>query len=394
LASDRKTPGVRSDIQPQLLRRMTVRRILAVLQERGPSSRADITRVSGISAPTVSKAVTDLLESGLLEEGEFTEPGLGRPGRLLCLATRSAQVLGVVLDARRCGVWATGLDGRLAPESGREFATPGTYDALVDALAEHAQALMDDAPRTLGIGISTPGLINARKHEVVFSPNLHQTNGRSPARDLSARLGVACELFQETHALCLAERMHGGAKGADDFAMLDISTGLGLGVHSGGQLLEGHSGLAGELGHVTIDPVGRLCGCGNRGCLETVATDSALAFLISQRLGRAVDIEETVRLIRSGKLQATDELNRTCEYLSIALAAVINLFNPAALFVHGRLLDVQEGVFGWVVDLTRRRALKPAFDDCRIVQARGSKPQGAITGIIQHLTDAQGPTLD
>src|SRR5258708_10817132 len=105
------------------------------------------------------------------------------------------------------------------------------------------------------------------------------TDGRSPAQDLAARLGVECNVLQESHALCLAERHYGLAKGLDDFAMLDVGTGVGLGVMSGGRLLTGHSGLAGELGHITaVADGGRRCGCGNHRCLGTVASDSALAW--------------------------------------------------------------------------------------------------------------------
>ncbi len=111
------------------------------------------------------------------------------------------------------------------------------------------------------------------------------TNGQCLGADLAERLGIECILVQEEHALCLAERCFGSARGLDDFAMLDISTGVGLGVMSRGRLLLGRSGFAGEIGHITVDIRGRRCGCGNRGCLETVACDSALAWQVSQKLG-------------------------------------------------------------------------------------------------------------
>ena len=376
------------------MRKMTVRRILEVLQSRGPSTRADLTRYSGISAPTVSKAVGNLMELGLLEEGDAPETGVGRPGKVLRLATAAARVIGVVLDAHHCTLVSAGLDGKLHPDSTRSVPTPGTYAALIDSLEEAANSLIaSEEIATLGIGISVPGLINRRSGRCVFSPNLHLTNGRSPADDLGDRLGLEAVMLQETHALCLAERMH-GARDIDNFAMLDVSTGLGLGVITGGQVLEGQSGMAGELGHITIDPVGRLCGCGNRGCLETLATDSAFVHLLSERLGRVIEIEEAVDQIRKGELQAADELNRTCEYLAIAMAAVINLFNPRTLFVHGNLLRAQDGLFEHLLELTRRRALAPSLAECEIIQAGGSKRQGAVSGIIHHLTDSVGPSIE
>ena len=106
-----------SGIKPGLLRKMTVRRVLECLQEHGPLSRADLTRETGISAPTVSKAVADLLESGLLEEGMAPDHALGRPGKKLQLAQDTAQVIGVVLDVRECRVLSASLDGAIKSQA-------------------------------------------------------------------------------------------------------------------------------------------------------------------------------------------------------------------------------------------------------------------------------------
>ncbi len=374
---------------------MTVRRVLELLQASGPSTRAELTRLSGISAPTVSKAVGTLLESGLLEEGEAPPISLGRPGTVLRLARNRTQVIGVVLDARQCTVVAAGIDGTLHDDTAIRFAPAQTYPALLDQIAEAATELMQrPAVRTLSLGLSIPGLINRREQRAVFSPNLHVTDGHSPDRDLSRRLEIDCSMHQETHALCLGERMYSGSEPLDDFAVLEISTGLGLGIVTGGRLMEGHSGLAGELGHLTVVPDGRLCGCGNRGCLETVATDSALAQAVSDRLGRTIDVDEVARLVRSGEIDAEAELRSVCHYLAIAIAASINLFNPSTLFVHGRLFDTRPGLFAEVCDLARRRALGPSVADCSIRRAHWTKAQGAVAAAIYHILNSWGPIVD
>lgn len=384
-----------SVIRPRLLRRMTVRRVLELLQASGPSTRAELTRLSGISAPTVSKAVGTLLEEGLLEEGDAPAASLGRPGTVLRLARQSAQVIGVVLDARQCTVIAAGIDGALHDETAIRFAPARTYPALLDQISRAATEIMRrPAVRTLSVGLSIPGLINRRERKAVLSPNLHVTDGHSPDRDLSRRLDVDCVMHQETHALCLGERMYSGAEPLEDFVMLEISTGLGLGVVTGGRLMEGHSGLAGELGHLTVVSGGRLCGCGNRGCLETVATDSALAHAVSERLGRALDIDEILRLAREGTIDVERELRGVCEYLAIAIAASINLFNPSTLFIHGRLFDILGGLFDEVTRLARKRALAPAVADCRIHRAHWTKTQGAVAAAISHLVNSWGPVVD
>ncbi len=381
-------------IEPQLLRRLTVRRILELLQEHGPCSRADLTRRAGMSAPTISKAVDSLLVSGLIEEGEARPSSIGRPARILRLAKEKVQVIGIAVDAVRFVLVPAGLDGSIDEHRSLSAPTPRSYAALLDSLESLVRQLLLPDVATVSIGLSVPGLIRGRAGVSVFSPNLHLTDGRTPARDLQDRLGIRCTLIQETHALSMAERMYHSSESLQDFVMLDISTGLGLGVFTGGRLLEGHSGLAGELGHLTIDPNGRLCGCGNRGCLETVATDTAFATLLSERYGSSLDIEQITQLVRKGELVADVELRRTCESLSIAIAAAINLFNPATLLIHGRLFDIQDGLFELTTELVRRRALAPSLQDCQIQRARCTKLQGAVATAINSLTDALGPTLD
>ena len=270
------------------------------------------------------------------------------------------------------------------------FPTPGTYDDLLDVLAQKACRLMaKDGVSTLGLGLSLPGLVDDRQGRGVLSPNVPMTNGRTPAVDLAERLGIDCVLLQESHALCLAERHYGLARGLDNFAMLDVGAGVGLGVLSGGQLLKGHSGLAGEIGHITAVAVNGLpCGCGNRGCLETLVSDSALAARASARLGRRVDIDEVIRLTHSGELNIVDELNEIANYLAVGVAAVINLFNPSTLFIHTRLFEADESLFEKVVGMAGQRALPPSFAQCRVVRAKGSKSQGAVAGIVQHVTNS------
>ncbi|MDR3623203.1 ROK family protein [Paludisphaera borealis] len=369
-----------------------MRKVLEALQDRGPCTRASLTRISGISAPTVSKAVGSLLEFGLLEEGDSIQGAPGRPGTLIRLARDSAQVIGVILDATRCHVISAGLDGTIRQDRQIDFPTPDSYESLLDRIEASARTFMEKkGVKTLGLGISTPGLINSRTGRAMLSPNLHVTDGRSPDQDLARRLGVDCVMHQETQALCLGERMYRAPESFDDFVMLEISTGLGVGVVMDGRLIGGHSGLAGELGHVTVALDGPLCGCGNRGCLETLATDSTLTRAISKHLGRDVGMDDVKALIRAGDPVAERALQSVCEYLAIAIAAAVNLWNPATLFVHGRLFDVRDGLFETICDLARKRTLPPSLADCQILRARWTKRHGAVACAIHHLFDAHGP---
>lgn len=371
---------------------MTLRRILDVLRAQGPCSRAELVRGTGISAPTISKAVASMIESKVIEDGERPTGGLGRPGRRLQLARRGAQVIGLVLDAHECQLVAAGVDGVFHESTRRIIAVPDDYETLLDSIVDAAVPLIErGGVATLRLGISTPGLMDRSEQRVILSPNLPITNDRCPARDLGDRLGVDAVMIQESHALCLAERTYGRARGVDHFAMVDATIGLGLGVMQGGELVLGHRGFAGELGHITVEPEGRLCGCGNRGCLETLATDSALAAAVGERHATAADTESILSHIGTGRLAADAEVRRTTTYLSMALSAVINLFNPEAVFVLSHWLDLDDALFPRLVEATRRRALDPSHRECRIERAEATKIEGAVAGALHHLVDVLKP---
>jgi N-acetylglucosamine repressor len=377
-------------IEPSLLGRMSERTVLRLLRTAGPLSRAEVARRTGLSAPAVSRAVASLLRSGLLEESPAQRHTGGRPAPVLHLASTAAQVLGVTLDADTCTLVAGGLDGQSAhgPVS---FATPGSYAELLDAIVYHARQCARPGVELLGVGLSVPGLIDYRDNRCLLSPNLPLTDGQSPARDLSERLQTRCLLLQESHALCLAEQAEGHAQGLRDFAMLDVHTGVGLGIVSGGRLLTGHRGLAGEIGHITVVPEGgvaaRRCGCGNVGCLETVANDTSLAWRVGRKLGRNVTIDEVITLAHTG-LDLRAELDDVSRYLAIGIAAVVNLFNPARLFVHGRMFEADATLFKRTIERVRQRTLRPSFEDCEIHRAVAPKHAGALAGIIRHFTDS------
>ncbi len=380
-----------SRIVPNLLRRMTVQRLLDLLQDRGPLTRAELVRLSGISAPTVSNAIASLLETGLLEEGDPPSGALGRPAKTVHFATQAAQVLGVTIEARQCRLVAANLGGMLLEATRIQFPTPQSYSQLIELIAEKAKQIMSDRKvTTLALGMSVPGLVNDVEQKTIFSPNLHLTDGCYPSRDLAERLGIDCTLVQETRALCLAERMYNRTSELDEFSVIDMTSGLGLGVVSDGQLLNGSGGLSGELGHITVDLDGQLCGCGNHGCLETIATDLALERRISQQIGRTVSIEEIIQLVHEQDLDISVPVRQITESMAIAVSAVINLFNPKTIFVHGRLFDIDEGILEMLKEMTRRRSLRPSFRGCEILRSRCTKEQGAVAVAIDYLTRSVG----
>ena len=196
-------------------------------------------------------------------------------------------------------------------------------------------------------------------------------------------------LVHDAHALCLAEYVYGEASNLDSFAVLDMCTGIGLGVMVNHLFLTGHSGFAGEMGHIPIVPNGRKCHCGRRGCLETVASEWALFERISERLERTVDFDEVMALGLKGDKHVRSELNRLCKYLAIAIAHVVNLFDPQCVFVTGRLFDELPWLRDHLVTRARQMALEPAFADCRFMSTSGTHLLGAVATAISAVTSSR-----
>ncbi|QDV18381.1 N-acetylglucosamine repressor [Gimesia panareensis] len=376
--------------QPQLISQMNERMVLRILRSNGPSSRAEVRRLTGVTAPTVSKAVASLLKSGMLEEFEVASTSRGRPAKKLRLARETAQVVALVIDSPTCTLISTGLDGTLREETRVEFKTPDTYQQLLEIVTDTIENIQSTrGVRTLGTGISLPGLFDYREGRSLLSPNVPITNGQSIGKDLAQCLGMECVVLQETDALCLAERHSGLAQDIDDFAMLDTSTGIGLGVLIEGRLFKGNNGLAGEIGHLPMVPDGVKCGCGRRGCLETIASDTAFVRMVSERAGRRLDLPQILELVQSNQLDVSRELASVSNQLAFALVTAINLFNPQTLFIHSRLFDMDESFMDQLQERTAAQALACSFRDCRIQRARGSKLEGAVAGIVENLTDSR-----
>lgn len=394
-----------SNARPSLLRRLNERSILQTLQARGPLSRADLTRLTGISGPTVTRAVLALLDAKLVEEEESRQGHVGRPGKIVRLARSGVTLVGVVIGTRTCQVVRGNLDGQVNPANRLQIPTGTSYPDLIEAIAEPIRAWRSSLDEEiLGVGVSLPGLFDSRAARSIKSPNVPMTNGQYVGEDLQAALGHGLDvaILHECAGLALAEQLYGGARGETNFAIVDITEGLGMGVVEHGKLLQGHSGLAGEIGHTTVNLDGRLCGCGNHGCLETEATDNALLTRVADRLEQespellpedGISMDWLRLAVQEGRVDVTADLLRLSTYLSIALSAVINIFNPRRLFVYGECFDLDPNFFERTIAATRLRALKPSMDDCEILRTRANKQLGALAAAIHPLTERNEPAV-
>ena len=379
---------------PATLKRLNMRRFVEELRQRGPSSRADLARITGVSAPTSSKAILELQEMGLLEPVAEPASTKGRPAILYRLATQATFLLAGVLQERECAVVPGGLDGALSSHDAIVFPTPDRYEDLLERFASATRRISHGREgHCLSLSLSVPGLLDESRGRVVLSPNVPILDGRDLRDDLQAHVVPQVVCVQADHGLSLAEQAFGQARTLRDFAVVDLASDVGLGIVSGGRYVAGQSGFAGGLGHITVEPEGPLCGCGNRGCLQTLASDSAFVSAVSARLGRTLTMDEVVRLAQGDEIDVRSEIDRTLGYLAIGIAAVINLLNPAAVFVNGSMFDADDGAFHRLVEGVRRRGLRPSVAQCSLFRAQANDALGALAFAIEDVLASVGPRL-
>jgi predicted NBD/HSP70 family sugar kinase len=243
--------------------------LLQQLLRKGPASRADLSRTTGLTRVTVSDLVGELVSQGLVEElGTPAGTRVGKPPTLVGLAPDSSHIIGIDLSVtgRMTGA-VLNLTGQVRAR--HEVAIDGAARedavALVHRLA-HELIAMTERP-VLGVGVGSPGVVDAQG-VVVDAPNLAWRD--TPlAAGLAEDLQLPVFVANDANTAALGEHTFGAA-GEGGLMVLLVGTGVGAGLVLGGSLLHGYGGAAGEIGHVMVDPDGERCACGRTGCLETL----------------------------------------------------------------------------------------------------------------------------
>src|SRR5215217_2933721 len=313
------------------LRERNSARVVDLLRRHGTASRADIARWTGLSRSTVSSLVADLEASGLVVErdGEARPSSAGgRPPVLLALEPAAGIAIGVDFGHTHLRVAVADLSSRIMAERHLELDVDRDAGEALDTTAELVGELLDEAgvalDRVIGIGMGLPGPVDRHTGVIGDSIILPGWAGLRPAVELGHRVGMDVEVDNDANLGALAEVAFGAGRGASDVLYLKVASGIGAGIVIGGRLLRGASGLAGELGHVLYDPDGRVCRCGNRGCLETVAAGPALVELLRTSHGDALTVRGLIALAGEGDAGARRVLSDAGRAIGRALAVLVN----------------------------------------------------------------------
>jgi predicted NBD/HSP70 family sugar kinase len=355
------------------LRRLNRLRVIDALRAEGLISRADIARRTGLSRSTVSSLVSDLQADGLVVERETAtahgDQG-GRPAILLSFDASAGAAVGIDFGHRHLRVAVSDLASNVLAERELELDTDHSardgLDAAADLVAEALEDAGVDRARVVGAGMGLPGPIESTG-VVGSAAILPGWVGVAAADEMRRRLELPVAVDNDANLGALAEAAFGAGRDASDMIYLKVSSGIGAGLILNGRLYRGTAGLAGELGHVLVDPDGLVCRCGNRGCLETVASSGALVDLLRRSHGADVSVADMLGLAHEGDLGSRRVIADAGRAIGRAVAYVLNILNPELVVVGGELARAGDLLLEGVRESIDRAALAGSAGSARLV---------------------------
>jgi predicted NBD/HSP70 family sugar kinase len=326
-------------------------RVLHALTQTSRLSRAELVQRTSLARATVGSVVYDLIGAGLVEEitDTATSARTGRPPQLLSLKPDAAYAVGLDVGHDHVRAVLTDLVGASLWDTTEALAVDEDPErALSTAVRLIDQAMTDVGVRkdkVLGVGLGIACPVDASRGEVHAENIMPGWVGVRPTDELTERTGLAVQIINDANAGVLAERRFGAARDCANVVYLRLASGIGAAVVCDGRVLLGRDGLAGELGHVTVDPLGAMCRCGNRGCLETVASSTAIAELLSRGRPSPVRTDDLAELVRLGDRGTLRMIEDAGEAVGRALALTVMLLNPELIVVGGDLVVAGDTLF-------------------------------------------------
>ena len=351
-----------------LIRRINRHRVLTEIRRRGTVARVDIVAATALSPATVTTVTGELLDAGLIEiaeDGEAARRGSaalsarGRPRVLLRLNPAACHVAGVKIAMHQVSVWISDFAGNLVrsimvPVRANRQPPEVVADLVEDALRQACVGAGLKLAEIAGIGLGVPGFIDFSAGICHWSPVFGEVFGEGPValrRLMTERLGRPVFVDNDANLATYAELWRGAGRGHDNFLVVTVEHGVGMGAVVGGQLYRGSKGFGSEFGHTKVARGGALCRCGQRGCLEAYVADFAIlreaGDLLS--LGDLDDpfevqrgLDRLAEMARAGDPEVRRIHERAGEMLGLGIANLINLFDPALVILSGERMQLYE----------------------------------------------------
>ncbi|MFG6114848.1 ROK family protein [Halobacillus sp. MO56] len=265
------------------------------------------------------------------------------------------------------------------------------YNQVVSSIYKLLEDSQVEKNRLLGIGIATAGVIDTLKKEVVYANNLGWEN--MPVGSLlESEFSLPIHIVNDANAAAIAERIWGAGKGTENLIYITVSTGIGAGIISDGHLITGEEGSAGEFGHISIDVNGEKCSCGNIGCLENLASGSAIANIARDRLQSGetseyftspdhISSEEIGKASQAGDAFSLNILRETATYIGVGVTNLIHLFNTEVIVFGGGVMNLSDILLPEIRNTVNQRGIESMTKKVKIVKSELGSKAGVLGAV-------------
>jgi len=341
------------------------------MRGHGLISRTQLAQETGLSKATVTRILNDMIQDGLVEEVRTTESAVGRPHILLRLVYRTRCAIGVELTATQVRITLTDMNARPIKQRIRPVNTSDVLTVLDELAVEINNLCKDVTSEPVGVGVAVPGVVNAQTGVVTIE--LLDGGHEVPLVSmLSERINLPVVAVNQAHAAAWGEKWYGAGDPITDLLYIRLSTIVEAGVILDGRLHTGKSLAAGAIGHMTVDPEGEQCFCGNYGCLNTIASEPALLArtreqLLENSTSMLVAMVESkpafltmnhlIRAVQAGDSLALQVFADTGKAIGIIVAGLLNLLNFERVIIGGQLSAAGPALLGPLQEEVYRRAL-------------------------------------
>jgi len=356
------------------------RRILKLLRNEEEASRPALARALGLSLPTITNIVKQLLGHGIVMEADHKQSTGGRRAALLKLNPDYAHAVGLEVSYSYLRAARVNLTGEIVDQEEGTRRPPKSREPDLESIVAVAQNLLHRAPDGLvtGLGVGISGIVSRSQGVSVKFPRSENWVDVPLARLLSERLGLPTWLENDVQAATLGELRFGDGRSVDNFAYLHLGEGIALGIVAGGGLYGGANGNVGEVGHSIIEPGGPICYCGNYGCLESLASPAAIvrqareaitgAGVESEILSlaggnlEAITIDHVFQAVERGDRLASNLVEKAAGYIGLSAANLVNVLSPELLLLAGAMVE-RGGVVLEAVIRSFRSLVMPSLRD-------------------------------
>jgi len=336
-------------LDKSLMRAINRHKVLYTIRNRGLISRADISRSTGLSPASITSITAELIREGLLLEKQSGNSPVGRRPILLAINPEGAFTIGVFLSVQRISVVIINLQADVLAKFSMPFEEEDTSpESIADTIMQAVQQCMWSTKLSKneisGVGVAVPGFVDSFTGLIRFLPN-YQWRTVNFKEILFQKLQIPIYIDNSANSLTLTEQWFGQGQDVDNFVVVNLAHGVGIGIVINGQLYMGHSGIAGEFGHTVIDASGPSCRCGKRGCLEAYVGNYAILKNARKLVHDGswstdspedLTIEDVISRAFSGEEVLIDLYAEAGRILGIGIANLIEIFDPEKIIISGK----------------------------------------------------------